>query len=267
MYNQSFKNSTFLLTIAVLLSFVFTGCRGVGDVITQNPREYVYKTKEEIRFYDNVKTGDLLSSLTFVSMFTLSDSTFMVTEQQGKDENGNIIYEDVVYEQIIQINYCFNSYDDSVRDISRSLVVVDENGTHGTIDPPVKYSEIPVDGTETLVVALKNKSNKINIQIFYSGIIMPNAVVEMSEIDDEGILPNEVIGDNSVEQKLKNMENQIKEKESVIKQYEEMAERHNKTESNLYLIILVFGFCSITELSIILVLLFKRKKFEEKKKL
>ncbi len=259
MYNQSLKKSVFLI-ITVFLSFLFAGCRGVGDVITQNPREYVYKNEEEIRFYDNVKTGELLSSLTFVSMATLSDDAFTVTEQKGKDENGSVIYENVVYEQIVQINYRFNSYDDSVGDISERLIVVDENGEFGMTDFPAKYSKIPAEGTKSLVVALKNKSNKINIRIYYSGIITPNAVVEMTENNSGTTIPGEVIGGGSAEQKLKNMENQIKEKDYAIKQYEETIERQTKTESNLYMIISVFGFCSVAELSVILVLLFKRKK-------
>ena len=183
-------------------------------------------------------------------MFTLSNDTFTIKEESGKDENGDIIYKDVVYEQLIQINYYFKTYNDSINDISQKFRIVDSSGGFGTNNPSVKYSEIPVDGMESLVVALKNKSDKISIQIYYSGIITPNAIVKLTESDDE----------NLIEPKIEDIENQIEEKDSVIRQYEEALEYKDKTQSNLYLIIFILGFCVIIELSVILFLLLKKKK-------
>lgn len=236
------KNQIFL-GIIVCITILLTGCRSVGDVITQKPREYIYKANEEILFYDNIKTGDLLSSLTFVSMFTLSEDPFTIQETV-RDENGDIVYKDVVYEQLIQINYRFISNDNYSDNIVQLFRIIDAGGESGKNDPSIEYSEIPVSGMDSFVVALENKSDKIKIQVYYSGVFTPNAVAELTKEDSENTFPELTEPDATVNNDLY---------KSIIQKYEKVIDR----QKNL---MLIFVFLTIAELLVILFLLFKRKK-------
>lgn len=279
------KSVVSFAAIAISLFFLLTGCQGVGDVITQNPREYVYQAKEEIKFYDNVTTGDLLASFTCVSMIPLSDETFTIQEEAGEDENGDTVYKEVKYEQLIQINYVFTPYSD-LKDIAKELRIIDENGESGIKNPPVEYTEVPVTGMDSLVVALKNKSDTIKIQVYYSGIVTPNATVKLTKEDSETSFDETAKNENpdsqtiqeenenpnpqtiqeleaELEEKntlIRQYESELKEKNALVRQYEQKAERQRKTTAILYWMLLFLCVLAVAELSGIIVLWFKRKK-------
>ena len=200
-----------------------------------------------------MKTGECISTLTFFSMLTLRDSPFTVREKSGTDEKGDAIYTDVVYEQLIQINYSFQQYTEKYTDdIVQTFRVTDMKGDPGIKNPSVEYTKIAVSGMDSFVVALKNKSDNIKISVYYSGFFTPNAVVQLTKDNALTMLPDADASDSSDNNSLSDLKAQLEEKNRLIDQ-------QNEINNHLRMLILILCFFLIIELTVIFILIFKRK--------
>ncbi|AMP19994.1 hypothetical protein AZF37_01290 [endosymbiont 'TC1' of Trimyema compressum] len=94
------------ISLIRLIIYYKTGC-GTGDTITDNPINHIYGPNEVINIYDNVDTGDLIGTLRVTSANVLSEGPNYISQMASIDEEGNSVYEEVPYAQIIQINYVY----------------------------------------------------------------------------------------------------------------------------------------------------------------
>jgi len=169
-----------VLPLLLLLSSCFA-----GNTTTDYARNHVYKLGDVIRFYDETSNRDLLGTLTFVSVHVLSEDEFTLQEQDGKDANGNPAYKDVTYRQIVQINYMYQSITGKR---PRSFSVHDAAGGQGALNPDAPYQTIPVDaGVTSLIAALPARGKSVRVEVFYSGVLTPNAAANLAIGKEAGV--------------------------------------------------------------------------------
>lgn len=148
-------------TILVLL----TGCS--ATTITEREGNYIYRQDENIYIQD-IDTRNRIGTLKIIGASSLKSEPFVVQEISGVDTSGNPIYQDVVYEQLVQIWYLYDSKDDSKELYSSNFSVYDAQGDLGEVDPKVEYSSGEGDTRDSFLVALKNRSDFIRLHFRYN---------------------------------------------------------------------------------------------------
>ena len=175
-----------LMLLPVLL--ILTSCFA-GNITTDYPRNHVFGAGDQIRFLDENNNRELLGTLTVLSMQVLSEEEFVHRSWAGRDEEGHAVYEDVVYRQVVQINFVYSMY---VRGTigrrvrpSQFMHVYDTAGARGIHDPNASFTTVPVENAQSIVVGLRNPSDTIRIDVMISGTLSPNAIVSLS-LEDVG---------------------------------------------------------------------------------
>jgi len=171
------KKITCLCAAALVLLLLLSSCFA-GDTITDNARNHVYQMGDVIHFYDERNDRKPLGALTFVSVHVLSDDPFTLKEQDGKDSQGEPIYKDVTYNQLVQIDYTYEAF--AKKRINR-FGVSDSAGGRGSLNPDTPYSAVPTEtGMSSLIAALPAAGNAVRVEVFYSGVFSPNAIVNLA---------------------------------------------------------------------------------------
>jgi len=148
-----------------------------GNTTTDYARNHVYGLGEAIHFYDERNDRDPLGTLTFVSVYVLSNDMFTLKERDGT-KDGKPAYKEVTYNQLVQINYTYQS---DAGKSPRSFAVYDSAGSRGELNPGTPYDKIPVDeGVGCLIAALPAHGDSVRVDVLYSGVFAPNAVANLS---------------------------------------------------------------------------------------
>jgi len=157
------KKVSIILITAILL--LLPACS--ATTITEHEGNYIYSKNEDINILD-IDTRDNIATLKMTGIEVLKDSSFTIKEKSGSDESGNDIYEDVAYQQLIQIFYYFDSKGNNKNISSANFNVYDQTGTSGNINPDIEYNANKKNGEEYFVVALETKSDSINTNFKYN---------------------------------------------------------------------------------------------------
>ena len=143
---------------------------------------YIYGLNEPIHVID-IDTRDELGTLTITGVEVLKDEKFTAKERDGYDANSQPKYKDVTYEQIVQVFYDYDfkrskavtDYNFGVLDASGIVAVKADQ-----IDPLSDYTEKTKKGSLSFVVALKNRSDSIQIQFRYNSMqVKPTAKIKI----------------------------------------------------------------------------------------
>jgi len=171
------KKTTCVCAAALVCLLLLSSCFA-GDTTTDHARNHVYTLGEVIRFYDEKNDRDLLGTLTFVSVHVLSEDEFTLREKDGTDKEGEPVYKDVTYRQIVQINYTYQSI--TGRRL-RAFSVHDAAGSRGALDPDTAYETIPVEpGVSSLVAALPDRGRSVRVEVYYTGVFSPNVIASLA---------------------------------------------------------------------------------------
>ena len=167
-----------LLALTAVLSLA--ACTAVGDVTTDHARNYVYTAGEAINFYDEINDRKPLGTLVVISAETLAEGKFVHTVHTGTDAQGNAVYTDVLLQQIVQINYTYQATEAGRQLTKKDFSVYDAHNREGTFDPDVPYTTTPAPGMYSLIVGLPRSGDKLTLEVRYSGVISPNAIVRLA---------------------------------------------------------------------------------------
>lgn len=157
------KKISVILVIALLL--ILPSCSATA--ITEHEGNYVYSKNEDINIID-IDTRDNIGTLKMTGIEVLKNKSFTIKEKNGSDESGNDIYEDVTYEQLMQIYYRYDNKGSKKTISSANFNVYDQTRTSCKIDPDIEYDAIKRSGEEYFVVALKNKGEFIDMNFKYN---------------------------------------------------------------------------------------------------
>ena len=153
----------FLVVLALCL-LTLSSCKTTAT--TNKPDHYLYGMNEEIKIFD-VDSNRELGTLQITDAIVLMDEPFTIKEQKEYDDNGDPVYENVAYEQLVQIIYSITTADSTKTFSDLNFSVTDGKDQPAQIDPEMEYA--CVETTEpTFVAALKNKSDTLTIDFrFY----------------------------------------------------------------------------------------------------
>jgi hypothetical protein len=179
---------TIVSILAAVAVLTLTACVSVaGNVTTEQPRNHVYGAGEPIRFLNENNDRLLLGTLTFVSVYVLSDEPFTRREFDRVGENGKRLYKDVTYEQIIQINYTYAREDG--RELSEHDFIVYDSGRHFAANDILSdygnadFEVIPTD-MYSIIVALPHRSREVRVEVRYSAmfhfVLTPTATARLT---------------------------------------------------------------------------------------
>ena len=182
---------------AALLILFLASCSFAGDVTTEHARNYVYSAGETIRFFDEKHDRDFLGELTFMSMRVLSEERFTQKERKSSADSGSSEYEDVEYNQIVQINYTYQKADGKTLG-EKDFLVYDSASNKGLLNPTdAEFNQFPAENMRSMIVALKKPGDTIETRVMYSGMFTPNAIVKLSVGDNAKPSPKSDIGDST----------------------------------------------------------------------
>ena len=151
----------------LLAVIIFAGCTPSVETITEKPGNYIYGKNEEIKIID-IATDDIIATLTITGFETLLDGAFMVPHYVKTEENGEKIYEDVEYKQLLQIYYVFKNEPGHNKEIkSNNFDITSIGSSQYVIEPDIDYSGHPLDGNQSFVVALKEKQEYLELGFTY----------------------------------------------------------------------------------------------------
>lgn len=251
------KKPTCLCAAILVLLLLLSSCFA-GDTITDYARNHVYQQGDVIRFYDEKNDRKPLGVLTFAAVHVLSDEPFTVKEQDGKDEQGNPVYKDVAYSQLVQIDYTYEAF--TKKRINR-FAVYDSAGGKGSLAPDTPYSAVPVEtGVSSLIAALPSAGASVKVEVFYSGVLSPNAIVSLA-IEGYSI-PEWPTGpatdpQEQLRQEIELLQAQMEEKQESIQALN--AQMSKKQNQNTVLIVLLSTVSSV-------LLMFLWQQFRSRKK-
>lgn len=157
------KYALFCAAAAGLL--LLSGCAS-ATTITEREGNYVYGENEEINIVD-IDTRDTIGTLKMTGAIVLRDEPISLWERDGIDENGEAVYKETVYEQVVQIFYTYeNKGGDSVS--AANFDVYDAQGRYGTMDPGIDVKPASRKGQQSFVVALDNRSGALDLHFKYN---------------------------------------------------------------------------------------------------
>ena len=154
--------------ICLMLSMIIctvTACVPSVETITKQPGNYLYSKNEKIEIVD-IESNQVIATLKIKDCCVLKNSTFKISEYKNTDSNGSAIYEDVNYEQLIQVDYDFENQPGYSKKISaHNFSVKSRNGSQIKINPEIK--DLSFDEANSFLVALKEKSDRLEISFTY----------------------------------------------------------------------------------------------------
>lgn len=154
-----------LICAAAAGVLLLTGCAS-ATTITEKEGNYIYSEGEDISIVD-IDTRDTIGTLNMTGAIVLKDEATSVLERDGTDENGEAVYKETVYEQVVQIFYTYeNRGGNSVS--SANFSVYDAQGRSGARDPDIDVKPASRSGQRSFVVALDNRSDSIDIWFRYN---------------------------------------------------------------------------------------------------
>lgn len=157
------KIGIFLMLSVIILAV--TACVPSVETITRQPGNYLYSKNEKIEIVD-IETDKVIAILKISDCRVLKNSTFKISEYKNTDSNGSDIYEDVNYEQLIQVNYDFENKPGYHEKISaHNFSVRSDSGEYATINPDIP--EISFDENNSFLVALQERSDRLEISFTY----------------------------------------------------------------------------------------------------
>ncbi len=159
------KKSALALIFLITVLLTVSGCG--RTTITQHEANHVYKAGEWINITD-IDTGDDLGRLKMTDVKVLKDKPFTVREEVNYDDEGNAIYGDVEYAQLIQVFFKFDSNDYGKTLSYGNFMVYDSLGSLGYDNPDTEYKSETRNGEKSLILALENKSDSIEIGFTYN---------------------------------------------------------------------------------------------------
>jgi len=250
--------------LALALIFVaglgtFAGCSFAGDTTTDHARSYEYAPGESIHFYDEKSDRQLLGTLTFLSVHSLSEEEFVRKVDGITDGEGNPVERDETYRQVVQINYTYEKTAAGKNLRPDAFSIRDASGGRALLDPDTDYERLPVEaGVHSMIAALPDRSDALTVNVLYSGRITPNATAKLS-IDGSVAKPGSSIEatPNDLQQMIDLLENELNAKQQAIEEFQAKLDRANQT-AQLYLVLAVTGACVI--LMTLLQALRRRKK-------
>ena len=158
----------FVFLLAIVLMAISTACS--TTTITDKPGNYLYEVNEEISIID-IDSREKLGTVKITGIEILRDSPFEIHGADGTDENGDTKYKNVTYQQIIQIYYSYSMIDSSKSISSGNFITFDSTNTYAnyidSLESRPDYKEKPKEGSQSHVVAVKNKGNYIDIEFKY----------------------------------------------------------------------------------------------------
>ncbi len=149
----------------LLMAIIFSGCE--HETITQNPGEYNYQMNEPIEIID-IETRDVLGILTITGAYPINDKPFTVRTETGTTEDGEPIYEDIAYEQLLQINYIFKDTAQNNKTISGLNFSPYSQLNNVTVDPKVDFAKAPLgQGESCFTVAFSKTVDQFELGFRY----------------------------------------------------------------------------------------------------
>ena len=165
-FKQFFKilKKVFISILPAVLILCLSSCQ--TTTMTDKSNDYLYGLNEEIKILD-IESKKELGAVTITDVVILMDSPFELSKIKEHDGNGDPVYENVRYEELVQINYTASTVDSTKKISSVNFDVFDAKFAKAEFDPEMEYTKKDTIG-KTLVVALKNKSDYIHIDFkFY----------------------------------------------------------------------------------------------------
>ena len=153
-----------IIVLGIALICLLSACS--ATTITQHEGNYIYSANEDIRIFD-IDTRDVVGVLNVTGIQVLNNRPFTIKETTGFDENGNELQEDIVYEQLVQVFYHYDSPMNKAVSAA-NFQVYDQAGVCGTINPKVKDTALPSKDGSCFIVALKNKSEFVDMKFRYN---------------------------------------------------------------------------------------------------
>ncbi len=177
------KFSCFLLLLLVLTVILSLSACSAPTCHTDKEDGYIYSLGEEIKLYDN-ESDQYLGSVVVLDAIVIRDGGFTVEEFDGYDEDDNVIYKDVEYEAVVQINYTCTFIDSNDADNKINFTVRDTNGNTGEKSPEVSYTTEHTPFS-SITFAVKEKDEYITIRYAYDTFQQPVAEIK-AYYDDSG---------------------------------------------------------------------------------
>lgn len=124
-YRVKALKKCFIIAIFVIITFLCTSCRTTTN--TEKPNNYKYGFNEEIKILDMESKG-VLATVKFTGISVLKDQPFEIKEVDHYDQSNNPVYENITYNQIIQIYYVYKTTDSTKNISSSNFSVKDSKG-------------------------------------------------------------------------------------------------------------------------------------------
>lgn len=156
--------------------------------MTDRSTDYIYSLNEEIIIRDIESKGEL-GTLKITNAVFLKEEPFELPELEEYSEDWTPIYKNVRYEALVQINYIGTAIDSRNKITSDNFSITDSAGESVKFDPVMEYELIETEES-TIVVALKNKGDYINIDFsFHNSQSKPTAKIKAKLYSKNEIQP------------------------------------------------------------------------------
>lgn len=245
-YNGGRRSLMKRISTITLIGLLFlSGCS--ATTITGREGNYVYSQNEDITIID-IDTRDDLGILKITGAEVLIDDSFSVIESFDYDEDGEVIYESEVYEQLVQVFYEYDKIHGRRNISSANFDVYDcldrlgENNPE--IDPSIEYTIAQDSGKSYFLVALKNKSDFIDMNFKYDYFQVKNTAIIKLDITEES----------------NNTSNEDSEVTNGEIQNESISTKRDQKPIGLYIIIGILSILLFTAITIIISLLRRIKR-------
>jgi len=173
--------------LCLLFFLIATLC---GCTFAYTDKEY-YEVREEIRIYDE-ETDEYLGRVKITDVIVIEEDP-IIQRKNGADKNEDSSYEYTRYEAIVQMSYVANMEENEGSITEDNFSIYDANGVEALMNPP-GYTEYGEYGTNSVVFAVKERSDYVTIEFSYCGanatITAPYDGEPEPEEGDEGIQEN-----------------------------------------------------------------------------
>ena len=239
-YRVKALKKCFIIAIFVIITFLCTSCR--TTTITENSNDYIYGFNEEIKILDMESKG-VLATVKITGISVLKDQPFELKEVDHYDQSNNPVYENITYNQIIQIYYVYKTTDSTKNISSSNFSVKDSKGEQAIFDPDTDFKAKALDGNNSMIVALKNRSDFINIQFKYNPLQLKSTANIKLNIKSD----------------VQSISSSLKTESSSTKSIE--SKQNNDGSINKYLVIAIFVLLLLViVLSVLLIIAITRKR-------
>lgn len=189
------KKYAFMILPILLMAVIFSGCE--HETITQNPGEYRYQINEPINIVD-VETGDTLGVLTVTGVYTINDKPFTVRTETGTAEDGEPVYEDIAYEQLLQVNYIFENAPQNDKTISGLNFSPYAQSNDTTVDPKTGFDKAPLNqGESCFTVAFSQKVDQFELHFRYGVFQLRKTAVIHISLSNGSAAPSPSVSESS----------------------------------------------------------------------